>query len=379
MRFTCDKNLLCEVINSVSLAVASKSTLLSLEGILLKCNNNTLTLTGYNLDLGIIKTIPVENSQDGEVVLPATLFGNIINKMPDSKIDITVDKKLFTVIKCEDVEFTILGLNAQDYPEIPTISKDKEFSLDVDTLRGMISQTLFAVAQTDQNPVFKGCLFEIVDRKLLLVTLDGCRLALRKEDIDCDDNFKFLVPGKTLTEIQKLISKINLKNKEDEEKEKVYIRVSNRHIIFELDGYSIISRLIEGDVVDYRRSIPTEYKTRLKVKVRDFMECINRASIIINDRMKSPIRWEIKKDSIKLFCKTSLGQITDSFTGELTGEDITLGFNNKYMSDALKASECDEVYIETNGPLLPIKITPLDSDEFLFIVMPIRIKDEIDG
>lgn len=377
MKFTCDKTLLCEVINSVSLAVPTKSTLLPLEGILLKCNNNILTLTGYNLELGIIKSIPVEDAQDGEIVLPSALFVNIINKMPNGKINITVNNKLSTIIKCDDVEFTILGLKAEDYPEIPVISKDKEFSLDVDTLRGMISQTLFAVAQTDQNPVFKGCLFEITNGQLLLVTLDGCRLALRKENIDCDDNFKFLVPGKTLTEIQKLISRINLKD--DEEQQKVFIRVSNRHIIFELDGYSIISRLIEGDVVDYRRSIPTGYKTRLKVKVRDFSECINRASILINDRMKSPIRWEIKQDSINLFCKTSIGQISDSFVGELTGEEMTLGFNNKYMSDALKASECDEVYIETNGPLLPIKITPLDNDDFLFIVMPIRIKDEIDN
>lgn len=375
MKFTCDKIILNEVINSVSLAVASKSTLLSLEGILLRCNNNILTLTGYNLELGIIKSIPVQNAEDGEIVLPASLFCNIINKMPNSKIDVSVDNKLFAVIRCEDIEFTILGLKAEDYPEIPSISKDKSFSLDVDVLKGMISQTLFAVAQTDQNPVFKGCLFEIVNGQLLLVTLDGCRLALRKENIDCDDNFNFLVPGKTLTEIQKLISKVLLKNKE--EQEKIYIRVSNRHIIFELDGYNIISRLIEGDIIDYRRSIPNSFKTRLRVKVRDFIDCINRASIIINDMAKSPIRCEMKKDSVKLFCKTSLGQISDSFFGELTGEEITLGFNNKYMSDALKASDCDEVYIETNGPLLPIKITPLDGDDFLFIVMPIKIRDEI--
>lgn len=377
MKFTCEKNLLCEVINSVSLAVASKSTLLSLEGILIKCSNNKINLTGYNLELGIIKSIPVENCQDGEIVLPASLFVNIVNKMPESKIEVNVDNKLFTTIKCDDIEFTILGLKAEDYPEIPSISKDKEFSLDVDILRGMISQTLFAVAQTDQNPVFKGCLFEIENNKLLMVALDGCRLALRKEKIDCNDNFKFLVPGKTLTEIQKLISKINIKSKDDEEKEKVFIRVSNRHIIFEIDGYSIISRLIEGDIVDYSRSILKEYKTRLKVKVRDFMECINRASIIINDRMKSPIKWEIKKDSVNLFCKTGLGQISESFKGDLEGEEITLGFNNKYMSDALRASECDEVYIETNGPLLPIKITPLEGEDFLFIIMPIRIKDDL--
>lgn len=376
MKFTCDKNLLCDVINSVSLAVATKSTLLSLEGLLLKCNDNKLTITGYNLELGIIKTIEVEDSSNGEVVLPSSLFTNIINKMPNSKISVNIDEKLYTTITCEDIKFNILGLNAQDYPEIPSISKEKEFSLEIDILKGMISQTLFAVAQTDQNPVFKGCLFEIHNKELSLVSLDGCRLALRKEKINCDDNFKFLVPGKTLNEIQKLISKISLN---EEEKQKVFIRISNRHIIFELDGYSIISRLIEGDIVDYRRSIPTDCKTKIKVNVKDFLECINRASIIINDRMKSPIKWEIKDRVSKLFCKTSLGQINDTLIGELNGEEITLGFNNKYMSDALKASECDEVYIETNGPLLPIKITPLDGDDFLFIVMPIRIKDDADN
>lgn len=370
MKFSCDKAALCETINNVILAVASKSTMIALEGILMKCENSTLTLTGYNLELGIIKSIPVKGEESGEIVLNASLLSNIVNKMPEGEISFSSDQRLLTIIRCADAEFTILGLSADDYPEIPAISNEKELSLPQDVFRSMISQTLFAVAQTEQTPIYTGSLFDVEPGQLSVVSVDGYRLAMKKEMIENVDTYQFVVPGKTLNEIQKLLAKFN-----GEEENRVSLRVSSKHIIFEVAGYSIISRLLEGEFLDYRNAIPKECKTTATVSTRDFMNSINRASIIINDRAKSPIKCEFSQGVVRLNCETTLGKVQDSFLAEIEGADVKIGFNNKYMSDALKASECDKVLIEMNGPLSPMKVLPLEGDSFLFLVLPVRLKD----
>ncbi len=370
MKFSCDNNLLCEAITNVSLAVSSKSTIPSLEGILLECSNNTLTLTGYNMELGIIKSIPVNSSKDGKIILNAALLSNIVSKMPSGIISFSSDDKLLTVIRCNDAEFTILGMNSDDYPEIPQISEDKKFTISCDNFKSFISQTLFAVAQLDTIPVYTGTLFDIENKVLNVVSVDGYRLAMRKEAVDIDENMRFVVPGKTLNEIQKLLAKFN-----DEEDNQISIKASNKHIIFEVYGYSIISRLLEGEFLDYKTAIPKECTTKITVNTKDFINSINRASIIINDRAKSPIKCEFKSELAKLKCETSLGKVQDEFKVSLDGADVLIGFNNKYMLDALKASESDKVVLELNGPLSPMKVLPLESDSFLFLVLPVRLKD----
>ncbi|MGI5959706.1 MAG: DNA polymerase III subunit beta [Massiliimalia sp.] len=370
MKFSCDKAALSETINNVILAVASKSTMLSLEGILMKCEGAVLTLTGYNLELGIIKSIPVKGEEDGEIVLNASLLSNIVNKMPAGEISFSSDQRLLTIIRCNDAEFTILGLSAEDYPEIPVINNEKELTLPQDVFRNMIGQTLFAVAQTEQTPIYTGSLFDVEPGLLSVVSVDGYRLAMRKEAIENQDTYQFVVPGKTLNEVQKLLAKFN-----GEQENQVSLRVSNKHIIFEVGGYSVISRLLEGEFLDYRNAIPKESKTKVTANTREFLGSINRASIIINDRAKSPIRCEFSGGVVRLNCETTLGKVQDSFQAEMEGADVKIGFNNKYMSDALKASECDEVLIEMNGPLSPMKVLPLEGDSFLFLVLPVRLKD----
>lgn len=372
MKFTCDKNLLCETINNVSLAVSFKSTLIALEGILIKCTGQTLTLTGYNLELGIIKSIPVTAEEEGEIILNASLLSNIVNKMPAGNIHFSSDDKLLTVIRCNDAEFTILGLDSEDYPEIPLISNEQELYIKHDLFMNMISQTLFAIAQTDQTPVYTGALFDIKQKMLSVVAVDGYRLAIRKEAIDVDGDFQFIVPGKTLSEILKLLAKLP---SDDENEILIQIRVSNKHIIFDISGYSIISRLLEGDFLDYNSAIPKQATTVATVNTREFINSINRASIIINDRAKSPIKCEFNSTIIKLYCETTLGKVQDAFEAQVSGDPVKIGFNNKYMADALKASECDQVLIEMSGQLSPMKILPPEGDSFLFLVLPVRLKD----
>lgn len=370
MKFSCDKSTLCEAINNVLPAVTTKTSLIALEGILIECENNILNLTGYNLELGISKKIEVKSESDGRVILNASLLSSIVNKMPNGIVTVFTDEKLLTVISCNDVEFTILGLSAEEFPDMPAVNDNKAFALPHYLLRNMISQTLFAVSQTDQNPVHTGSQFDISDGILNVVSVDGYRLALRKEKVNLSENIRFVVPGRTLGEIVKLLSRLVL----DDDEEKVEIEVSAKHIRFCIEGYVIISRLLEGEFLDYRNAIPKDFQTKVTVEVKPFLDSVSRASIIINERAKSPIRCTFEDNSVKLFCETALGKVSDSIPTQMEGPSVRIGFNNKYMADALKASECEKVVIEINGPVSPMKILPIDDDSFLFLVLPVRLK-----
>lgn len=372
MKFTCDKLTLCEAVNNVSPAVSGKSTMMALECVLLKCKNNKLSVIGYNLELGITKEIEVQSFADGEVILNARLFSDIINKMPNVDLTLTTDEKMLTIIKGGGAQFTILGMNAEEYPEIPVISNDHSFSVEGNTLRSMIFQTLFAVSVDTSTPVLTGTLFEVKDGYLNLVSVDGCRLAVRKEKVDFNENVRFIVPGKTLSEILKLTGKYLT----DSEETPIMINVGSKHIVFECNGYHVISRLLDGEFIDYNAAIPKESKTNIIVNTREFLESINRASIIINDKVKNPIKAVFEDNFVTISCETSMGKVSDSLTLDMTGEKVKIGFNNKYMTDALKASELDQVKIEINSAFSPIKITPLEGDSFIFLVMPMRLKDE---
>lgn len=391
MKFSCEKKDINEIINNVLPAVSSKNNIIALEGVLLNCYDNKLKITGYNLELGIIKEINVDCEIDGNIILNAGLLANIINKMPDGIISFTTDAKLQTLIECNDIEFTILGLNPEEYPEIPDISNNddtnKEISINAQLLKNMISQTIFAVAIESTNPTLTGSLFSIKKDILKIVSIDGVRLAMRKEKItSTNDDFEFVVPGKSLHEIVKLLNKVsidkNVDKNEDKDKDleleipKVKIIVFENHICFTINGYTVISRLLSGKFMDYENAIPSEMKTSITVSTKTLLESMNRIAIIINERAKSPIKCTFENSKIKLFCETSLGKVNEVVPVTLSGEDTIVGFNNKYIVDALKASESEKVRMQLNGPIIPIKILPLDEedDDFLFLVSPVRLK-----
>lgn len=385
MKFCCNKKELSEAVNNLLPAVSAKSTLSALEGILLECRGNSLTLSSYNLELGMIKSIEVETEEPGSIILNASLFANIINKMPDGLLSFATNEKLLTVISCQTVEFTILGMSSEEFPEIPKVMDERSFMLPHHLLRNMIAQTLFSISQIDTNPVLTGSLFDIKDSLLRVVSVDGVRLAMRKERVKVDEDFSFVVPGKTLSEIVKLLSRLAAdmdkeKEKEkdgekaEESEEKVCVSVSNRHISFSIGGYILISRLLDGQFLDYENAIPKERQTSVIIEKKQFLESINRASIIINERAKSPVRCTFEESTISIFCETSIGKVNDAISAKITGPDVTIGFNNKYMLDALKASECDTLRLEINGPISPIIILPPEGDDFLFLVLPVRLK-----
>lgn len=367
MKVTLNKTQLTEAVQGVSRAVSSKSTILALEGILLKAKRNTLTLTGYDLELGITTTIEASVQQEGEIILSAKLFSDIIRRMPADTISIESDDKLLSHIVSGAAEYTILGLDPQEFPELPTVVEENALEMEAQTLRSMIDQTLFAIAQTDAKPVHKGTLFEISDGMLTLVSVDGFRLALRREPLKNAEPQSFVVPGKTLSEVSKLLN-----NPE----ENVTLSVSRKYVVFHIGGYHVTSRLLEGEFLDFRSAIPKETRTSVTISTRLFTDCIERISLLISDKLRSPLHLSFSNNSILASCSTAIGKANDEIDCEKSGENVEIGFNSKYLLDALRACGSDEVLLQLTGPLAPMRVVPREGDSFLFLVLPVRLKSE---
>ncbi len=369
MKFSCDRQALCDALSNVSRAVSSKAALPALEGILLKAQGDKLSLSGYDLELGITTSLPASIEQEGEVILNARLFSDMARKISGETLSISCDDKLLTVVNSGATEFTILGMPASDFPELPSVDSDLSFTLPGAAMKSMIEQTLFAVAVTDTKPAHTGTLFEMDESagQITAVSVDGFRLAMRREKAEIPQNATFIVPGKTLSEITKLLK--------DDDKF-VSISLSKKHIVFEIEGYLVISRLLDGEFLDYKNAIPKNSSTTVTISVREMVESIERVSLLITDRLKSPVRCEFAENEVRLSSATTIGKATDSFPCETKGNSVEIGFNNKYLLDALKACQSDQVKLELSGPLAPMKVVPMDGDSFLFLVLPVRLKNE---
>lgn len=365
MKFQCNRNKLTEAVTNVQRAVSVKTTMPALEGILIKCENNKIELFGYDLEICITTSIDAVVMEEGSSVVKAKLFSDIIRRMPEDSITIEVDSKNIVYINSGRVDYKIVGLPAEDYPEIPVISSEDKISVEEETLGSMIRQTIYAVAENDVKPTNKGTLFEIENKTVRMVSLDGYRLAMRTEKIDCDTEKSFIVPGKSLNEINRLIS--------DSNDEMTDIIPGTRHIMFRIGNYRVISRLIEGEFINYRGSIPKSHVTELKINTRIFTETIERMSLMLTDKMKSPIRCVIEDNEIKTTCNTPLGQANDSLNVSMSGESIEIGFNNKFLLDALRYCETDEIIMELTGATKAVVIKPTEGESFLFMLMPMRL------
>ena len=365
MQITCARQALVDAVNNVQRGVASKSALPALEGILMKASATSLFLAGYDMELGITTTIEAEVEEAGELVLTAKLFSEIIRKLPEEEVTITSNERNNTVIRSGNSEFTIMGFSSADYPELPTINDGAALTMQQNVLKSMIRQTLFAVAQTDTRPIHTGVQFEIADSTLRLVAVDGSRLAMRCEEIKSSESLQFVVPGKTLGEVLKLLG---------DEEEPLYVTVGSRHIIMEIGGYSVFSRLLDGDFLPYRKAIPVQTTTKIRVKTREMIDAVDRASLVISDRLKSPLICRFKDDQIFLSCITALGSVNEVLSVGMEGRPEEMGFNCRFLLDALRNTESDEILIELNGAQAPMKIVPISGENFLFLVLPVKLK-----
>ena len=367
MKIICEQKTLAEAVSNVQRCVAAKSSIAALEGILLKTMPQGLELTGYDMDMAIKTTIAAEITERGEIVVGAKLFADMIRRLPEEPVTIEVDDRLTASISCGETRFSILGIPAHEFPELPAIQNTVNMELEGKVLASMIHQTRFAVAVSDSKPIHTGILFEVRPGRLRLVSVDGYRMAIRTEPVKTEENFQFVVPGKTLGEVEKLTG---------EEIETVQITIGKRHVLFSIGNYTLFSRLLDGEFLEYEASIPKESVTSVVMNTRRLYECIERVSLVINDRIKSPVRCRFSGDTAYFSCVTSLGDAKDQMKVSLSGEDVEMGFNNRYLSDALKACDVPKIRMLSKGPVSPLRIMPCEGESFLYLVLPMRLKAE---
>ena len=371
MKIACDALKLSEACQNVERAVSTKSSIPAIEGIFLKAENEVLYLAGYDLEVGINTVIDAKIEEAGSIILNARLLCDILRRLPDSKVVIEADERQLTTIRSGAAEYSLVGISSEEYPELPSVTGGFPVVIAQNLLKNMIRQTIFAVAVNDSKPVHTGIKFVIGDKKIRLIAVDGYRLAMRTEPMEyIGDTLEFVVPSKTLSEVMKLL-------KDDDSA--ISIGVGKRHIVFEIGNYSVISRLLDGEFLDYNAAIPTMSTTTARVNTRLVTDSVERTSLLITERLKSPIRCIFDEGSVKISCVTSIGRAFDQFPAIVEGKRVEIGFNNRYLLDALHVVESDEVKIELNGPLSPMKIVPLEGDGFLFLVLPVRLKNESKG
>ena len=368
MKFECEKSLLASAIEGVSRAITNRSAIPVLEGVYLKAEGFNLTLTGYDMEMGITTTIECNVLVPGETVLDARLLLSMVSRMPagDVRIELTDDGQ--AIISGGVAEFEIPALNASDYPSLPVTGADNTMTIPTSMMRELIEKTIYAVSQDDKKPAHTGELFVIEPGSLTIVALDGYRLAIIQRDVECTRDIRIIIPAKTLQELLKIMGGPD---------DPVKIDANRRYVVFTTNGYTIMSRLIEGDFLNYESVIPKEKKTRVTVDCKTFINTIERASLIITERLKNPLRITFAPDKITVRCQTPLGKVVDEFPPvAMTGDPVEIGFNNRYMLDAMRYSKCERMVLEINGPLSPVKILPEDGKDFIYLVLPVRFKNE---
>ena len=367
MKFSCEKSLLQAAINTASRAVSAKSSIPALEGLLVQADEH-LTISGYNMQTGIRTTVEADVVSGGSLVLSARLFGDIIRKMPDDMVVFSSDEHLNVKVTCGDASFDILAISAADYPDLPEVEDQYSVSIQQKTLRAMIGQTSFAVSTNEARPVHTGSLFEIADNGLTMVSVDGFRLAMRREPLEKIDGgaFSFVAPGSALNEVEKICGDID---------ELATITLGQRHILFEVGSTQLICRRLEGDFLDYRNAIPRNNPISVTVSTKDLMNSIDRVSVVISEKLKSPVRCLFRDGSVQLSARTASGEAADICRLEGDGRDLEIGFNNRYLMEALRYAPAETVKIELNTGISPCIILPEDGEEnFLYMVLPVRLK-----
>lgn len=369
MKFTCNTKELSNACNNVIRAVSAKVTIPTIEGILIECGSDTLSLTGYDFEFGINTILSIDVIEPGAIVINAKVLCDIIRKLADEYVTIETKGTSVSIISGA-AQYNITGIDADDYPELPSVNDGYPLSLDQSLLYSMISQTLFAVADNESSkPVYTGLKFEIANGEITLIGVDGYRLAIRKERIDYSgEDLTFIVPKKTIRELIKLIN--------IEENSNISISIGKRHIVFEIENYSIISRLLDGEFLDYHSAVPKAITTTVLVNTNDAIDCIERTLPVIENNQKNPIRCLFDADQMRVSTVSSLGRVVDYTHANTSGDRVEIGFNSKFVLDALNAADTDEVKIELNGPISPVKVMPIEGDNFLFLVLPMRLRNE---
>jgi DNA polymerase-3 subunit beta len=368
MKFTCEKLLLLTAILTASRGAATRSPVPLLEGLLIEAEENNVRISGYDLKIGIVTNVQADVENTGGIILNAKLFGEIIRKMPGQYVTISVNSGLVAEISSEMSDFEILGSPSSDYPELPAVDSQESITISEILLKKMILQTNFAVSDNESRLIHTGALFETGGGELTIVAVDGYRLALRRESLENENiqKLSFVVPGTALSEVERIVT---------DGKGTVSITLGTKHIMFMIGDTMLISRRLEGEFLNYTNAVPQSSKYRFKIVKEELISATERVALILNEKMKNPVRCVFDDGIVKLYTASALGKASDECGMSGDGEGLEIGFNERYLLDALKAAPADDIVLELSSGVTPCVISPADdSNNFQYMILPVRLK-----
>ena len=366
MKFTCEKNQLVSAISVASRTVAQKSAISGLEGILVRAGVKVM-LTGYNLETGITVSVEADIQETGACVMPARLFFDIVRKLPDDTVSIQVDESFKVSIKGGISSFTITALSADDYPELPDVDSEKGIRVPQNELKAMISGTIFAVSENQARPIHTGVLFEVDNDSITSVAVDGYRLALRRylPEESLERTLKFVAPAAALKEVEKILGDTD---------DPATFYPGSKHILFTIGDATLVCRILEGEFLDWRRVLPQNNPVKLVGNVSRLTDSIERVGLVISEKLKSPVRCKFGDNAAELRTVSTIGEAYDVCPIAGDGKDLEIGFNCKYLLDALRAVPDSECTLEMINGLSPIVLNPTEGNRYSYMVLPVRLK-----
>ena len=367
MRFTCEKSQLLQGLNIAGRTVAQKSALSALEGVLCKAGSG-LTLTGYNMETAITYQIAADVVEDGECVFPK-LFSDIIRRLPEGPVTVVVDEQYHVSIRSGYSSFTISAESADEYPDLPDVSTGHPIRIPQNQLKNLINGTIFAVADNQARPIHNGVKFEVSYTAITAVAVDGFRLARRTyhPETPLGREMNFVVPSQGLKEVEKILT--------DSEEHASFL-LGAKHILFQVGSATLVCRLLEGDFLDWRRVVPTGSPIKLVANVSDLSSSVERVGLIVSEKNKSPVRCVFSDQEVLMRTSNTIGAAEDKCAYAGDGKETEIGFNVRYLIDALRAVPSEEVTLELTNGLSPIVLTPADNKyDFAYMVLPVRIKN----
>jgi DNA polymerase III subunit beta len=364
MIFICTKQKLQEGVIVSNKAITGKTTMPILEGIYIKASKDELTLIGSDMDVSIETKVEANVEEEGMIVVDSKLFSEIIRKLPNSDVRIeTLDNDIIQ-ITCQKSTFNLVYMNGEDYPALPKINETLSIEVPQNILKNMIKGTSFAIAQDETRPILQGILFEVNDKQLNLVALDGYRLAVRSEFLDNDNNIEVVIPGKTLNEVSRILEDVS---------NIVKITFTDNHILFNLNNTKVISRLLDGKFVNYSSLLPQEYKILVEVNKQELQNCIERASLMSKDSNSNLIKLDFHEDNAVITSNSQLGKVREELNINLQGDELQIAFNSRYLLDVLKNIDEDEIVMEMTSSVSPCVIKCKDSSNSRYLVLPVRL------
>lgn len=364
MHIICDKSKLIERMNIVMKAIPGKTTMMILECVVIEVKDNQIKLIANDLQLGIETLIDGEIKQEGSVAVGAKVFFEIIRKLPSDNVSITVDEEYHMNISCGKAKFNIMAKATDEFPYLPNIVKDKNVNISQFTLKDIIRQTVFSISDNENAKVMTGELFEIHDSELKVVSLDGHRISIRKVKLNQSyDDVSVIIPGKTLIEISKIING----GMDDE----VSIFFTDKHVLFEFEDTIVLSRLIEGEYYKIDKMLSTDYETKVTVNKREMLECIDRSTLLLKESDKKPVIIDVQDDYMKFAMNSAIGSMDEDIDASKEGKDILIGFNPRFLMDALRVIDEDEITMYMINPKAPCFIR--DQEEtYIYLILPVN-------